>query len=269
VACSYFETKEVIPKEKIMLNQADQLFMDDKVSQALKIYLDVERQFPRSIYFLSARLGEADCYYRQNSFSLAEETYKDVYQRSLGKNSKLNTTAAFKLSFIYELLNDDVRAIAFALESNKNSRDLTENIQYAELPARLSMLYSKMGKSEEAKAYLYQAEKGVSRLKKGEMGGNKEWFAKMYLEMGKVSTYQLNANNFIYIVEGQKNNQKFLINVLDYNIPKYSKVAQDTLIQTYKDLWTLVMTLPEVKSKDAISMNERKNLQMKMANSFA
>lgn len=256
-ACSLFRKNEEIPPDLALMDKADYLFLEGKYSESLYLYIDVQQKYPTSKYLLASKLGEADCYLKKNLFDMANTTYLHVYQNARHVDQqKLKALATYKLSFTSEALKDDVRALAFSLEAYEQSAQLPDSLRFAEIPSRVSMLYSKLGKSNEAQKYLSIAEYGIEKLKKTKK--QKEWFAKIYLEMGRVSINQLNEDNFNNFILGLQNNQKFLIKSMDLDVMPYSKESQSILLNAYKDLWNIIVTLPDSKKQSSESALKRK-----------
>lgn len=140
----------------------------------------------------------------------------------------------------------------------------------AEIPSRIAMIYAKESNSAEAARWLVQAEKGLKQVFDSHNGPlTDNWLAKIYFNMGSISTNQLSADNILAIIQGQLTVQKYLIRSLQFNDETWSTRAQLKLQKIYLDLWTSIDGLVEPSGYDAlVAAKIKRDEQLRLAVPF-
>lgn len=226
---------------------------------SLLLFKEFQNIHPQSKFRQSARLGEAKSLEGLARWNEAVAIYNDIYLKTSKYQRDIAALAMYNLSFSYEALGDDTKAITALLDAKKSGEYLEPEVVWAEIPARLAMLYGKFDRSEEARNYFIEAEIGIKKVIEKKRGSlDQEWLVKTYYQMGSVSTNQLSSDNFAQVVQGQKYVQGYLIKALEYPNSTWGQRSLAQLKETYNNL------LSATKSVDAgvsgnLSLQETKN----------
>lgn len=249
-SCSLFQKKEVPVKpstlaaEEAHITNSEILLGKERYEEARILFKEFQGLYPQSVYFESARLGEAQSLEGLEKWSEAAELDRDIANKTRRTRPQIAAQAYYRMSFALEALGDDSKAVAALLDAKSLSEYLAPEIALAEIPARLATIYGRQGRDSEAVAYLNEAEKGLAtvREQKGKDVKN-SWLTKTYMQMGSVSTNQLSADTYLAFLEGQILVQGYLIKALSLNDAEWSPKALNRLKETFRDLYTQVEAL--------------------------
>lgn len=222
------------------LSGAEQALSAGRFEESLRAYRQFQSDFPQSIFFQSARLGEAESLEGQGRYQEAVELNREIYLKTLRYQPEIAAQALYRSGFCYEAMGDDVKAVAAFLDAYKLKEHLPLEVAMAEIPAKLSSIYARQSREKEARDYLNEAEKGLAKVRqeKGAQLGT-TWLARTYFQMGSVSTNQLTAESFGSFAQGQMWVQSYLIKAMKLEDPVWSLRAQQKLIETYRDLFNV------------------------------
>ncbi|MNJ91219.1 hypothetical protein D3C87_88660 [compost metagenome] len=225
-------------KEQREFDSAEAQLANARYQDSYKLFTEFQTRHPQSVLLQSARLGEAKSLEGLSKWSEAIQIYNDIYKKTLRYQGDIAARAMYNMSFAYEALGDDMRTVTTLLDAQKLSRFLPPEVAYAEIPARLSMVYGKFERQPEAQAYFMEAEKGLRKVLDSKRDTpDKSWLAKTYFQMGSVSTNQLSAENFPQVALGQKQVQVYLMKSIELNDPVWSARSLSHLKNTYRDLF--------------------------------
>ena len=245
LGCSSFQVRSeegALQNQKLIeereLQTADGLIAQGQFSEAQKLFKEFQERYPQSIYFQASRLGEAQALQGQAKWIEAVAIERDVYLKTKNLQPDIAALAQYRMSFAYEALGDEQKTVASLLDAKNLANALPKEVAWAEIPARLASVYSRLGREKEAVQYLNEAEKGIAKIRQEEVTTplRKGWLAKTYVQMGTASTNQLSVDNFESFVNGQKLVQVYLIKAMELNDPVWSPQALKQLKGTYQDL---------------------------------
>lgn len=228
-----------------------------KFQDSFLLFKEFQNHHPQSLLFQGARLGEARSLEGTGKWDESIAVLNDVYQKTVQYQPEIAAQAMYSMSFAYEAIGDDLKTVTTLLDTKKLGKYLPPEVTYAEIPARLAMVYGKFGRTPEAQSYLMDAERGlekVSELKQKSL--DKSWLAKTYFQMGSLSTNQLSAENFEQVALGLKQVQVYLLRAIEVNDPQWSPRALNHTKETYRDLLT---TMKSVDSTDP-SRRDQQNM---------
>lgn len=243
---SRWEDPAVKAAEQAQISSAQKVLDGGNFEGARKQFQEFQEKNRQSIFIQAARLGEAQALAGLGKYQEAVDIYRDVYLKTLKAQPEIAAQALYSISFSYEALGDDLKAMAALLDAHKMGEFLPIEIEKAEIPARLAGMYGRLERDQDAIAYLNKTEIGIEKVmaEKGPKVKN-DWLAKTYVQMGSVSTNQLSSDNFNAFIQGQKWVQVYLIKALRVNDPTWSLRAQEKLQTTYRDLYKLLETVPD------------------------
>lgn len=227
--------------EESELINAEKVLSRGRFEEARILFRDFSARKPQSIFYQSAKMGEAQALLGMGQPQESADMYREIYLRTLKEQPNIAAMALFNMSFAYESLGDDLKTVAALLDAKRMADNLPLETASAEIPARLAAVYGRQGRENEARTYLAEADKGIGRVM--ETKGSqlqKDWLAKTYFQMGSVSTNQLSADNFSDFVQGQKWVQVYLIKALKLEDPIWSQRSLEKLQEVYRDLYTQV-----------------------------
>ncbi|MBK9324511.1 MAG: hypothetical protein IPM97_16475 [Bdellovibrionaceae bacterium] len=274
LSCSLLQRQET----NLAVRDPEQLEMQ-KIEGALKagLYQEVvlltesfQSEYPYSLRLQRARYYRASALEGLERWSEASAIYQIISKFSGQHQPEISALSVYRLSFVYEALGDDQRVLTTLLEAREYQDHLPAEIVVAEIPSRIAMIYAKESNSAEAARWLVQAEKGLKQvfdIHNGPLTDN--WLAKIYFNMGSISTNQLSADNILAIIQGQLTVQKYLIRSLQFNDETWSARAQLKLQKIYLDLWTSIDGLVEPSGYDAlVAAKIKRDEQLRLAVPF-
>ncbi|NUN04189.1 MAG: hypothetical protein HUU57_00385 [Bdellovibrio sp.] len=227
------EESEIINAEKVLSR--------GRFEEARILYRDFSARKPQSVFYQSAKMGEAQALLGIGQPQESADLYREVYLKTLKEQPRIAAMALFNMSFAYEALGDDLKTVAALLDAKRMADNLPLETAYAEIPARLAAVYGRQGRDNEARLYLAEADKGIVKVMEAKGSQlQKEWLAKTYFQMGSVSTNQLSADSFGDFVQGQRWVQVYLIKALKLADPIWSQRSLEKLQEVYRDLYTHV-----------------------------
>lgn len=237
--------------EERELQAADDLIARGQFAEAQKLFKDFQGRYPQSMYFQASRLGEAQALQGQGKWVEAVNIERDVFLKTKNLQPDIAALAQYRMSFAYEALGDDQKTVASLLDAKSLGSALPKAVVWAEVPARLASVYSRLGREKEAIQYLNEAEKGIAKLREEQSVTSlrKDWLAKTYVQMGTASTNQLSVDNFESFVNGQKLVQVYLLKAMELDDPVWSPQALKQLKATYQDLYVQVEAVRENRSQ--------------------
>lgn len=248
------------------LNQAQMLLLAGKHDEAIKAFTDFQTKNPNSAFFQSANLGVAQSFEFKGQWTEAIGVYKKVVESTQSTQPVLASYALYRLSFCYEALGQDDKAIATLIDARNRGSKLDPKITLAAIPARLSAAYNRVQRPTESVLELRSAQKGIEQLIKQYQGqSDQAWLGETYLEMGRLSTNQLSFDNLESVTNTLRTTQAFMVKAMELNILPYSKMANEALQENYRDLWNLTMQIPLEASLDeaaAAHAQSRKQVQV-------
>jgi tetratricopeptide (TPR) repeat protein len=227
---------------------------------SLKLFVEFQAKHRSSKFFMAARLGEAQSLEGLESWSEALEIYRSIHDATVLLQPKIATFALYRMSFCYEALGDDVKAVATLRDSLNRKKYLSDEVSQAEAPARLAMLYSKSENPEEANRYIEVAQKGLNGLQ-GRRDISPLVLAKACFQMGSISHNQISSENFLQAVAGQKAVQRYLLKSINLNVAPWSGQSAEKLKKNYRDIWNTLIEMPGVEGVDAEALT-RKNQEL-------
>ena len=220
---------------------------------------------PEAVQYLQTlNLMAGDCELQSEQYGIAEKNLREVTSFALGNQPKLAAQAYLLLSYVYEGLGDDSKALSAALDAERLSSFLSVPSRLAEVPARLAMLYSQMNDLTQAALYLTKADEGVRVLKtqNPQILGSIFW-AQIYYQMGFKSLEQIDDQSISASIQGLMAIQKYSLKSLEFDDPTWSKRAFQQLQKNYLTLWNLIEKSPlqssPLWSADEFKMKERKS----------
>lgn len=249
--CAFFTSRiesasEVNETEKNEILNSEKLLSEGRFEEAKASYSLFQNRHPHSQFFQSARLGEAQAQQGLGHYKEAADLYREVNLATIEYQPEIAALASYQMSYAYEALGEDHKAVAALLDAQRLADHLPAPIALAEIPARLAAAHGRQGHDEEAVKYINEADRGILKINT-EIGLKlkKDWLGKTYVQMGIASTNQLSPESFDDFVAGQKWVQIYLIKAMRLNDSTWSARAQGMLQETYRDLYTQLMSVKD------------------------
>lgn len=249
----------------------EQQMQKQKFETVLNLAGQFKSDYPYSLKLQRVRFLEANALEEVGRWTEAAATYKAISVFSEKNQPEISAMSIYRLSYVYEALGDDQRVITTLFEAAKYHQYLPIEVVQAEIPSRLAMVYAKQNNGKEAQKWLGEADAGLKRTLEGRTEPlTGEWLAKLYYNMGSISTEQLSMENILTIIQGQGAVQKYLIRSLQYDDPVWSAKALAKLKSTYLNLWKAIETYPEPSGYEPIvAQKMKKDAQIQLAGPFA
>lgn len=172
----------------------------------------------------------------------ALEQYKKLSDYRFSNNERIKAQATYRQAFCYEEQGQDVQALSLLLSLVEQKQHLDAELALAELPARISATYTRLGEEQEAQNYLIQAEQGITQLidRNNDKEEQKRWLSYTFLQMGTLSVGQIHWTNFQKLQQAWSETQKYLVRSIELNDPTWSAKAEQELVQTYERFWNYI-----------------------------
>lgn len=247
---------EINPEERDF-RSTQELLDAHKPDQAEIAFQSFQESYPQSRYVMLARLGVAQSLEAQEKWSEALVAYQKIHKLTLNEQPEIAVRALYRMSFCYEALGEDDRALAGLLDSYRRRSLLPEEVAKAEIPARLAMFYEKVQNRAEAEKYIAIAQKGISTLQ-GRPELSSEILAKAYFQMGAVSLNQISASNFSSVVRAMRVVQVYPIRAIALKASPWSEDSLVILKRNYRNLWNTLLDMPGLSGVDEESIQRAK-----------
>lgn len=165
--------------------------------------------------------------------------FRKAVDSSRRKFKRVESQSLYKLSLMYECLNQDTKTIASLLEARKRGTVLTYEIRHAEIPARLASAYARIGNRKKALEYFTVASKALKTIVAKQDGHKQsETLGRTLYFMGQLSPSQREArvptNTYL---QGLSIQQPHLLQAIELGHPVWSKRALADLSLAYDNLW--------------------------------
>lgn len=243
-SCSMFGPRAEPPSERAdreTVARASALRESGQPAQAHQALSEFLSANPNSSYLQAARLEEARCLEDLGRAAEAGVIYRDVREKTLGREPRLAAQAEWRLSFTAEAGGEDLKAFSHLLSAERLKENLPESTAKAEVPARKAQLLQKLGRDEDAAKAVTEAERGLRELLAGPKAKpDDEWMANLYLEMGRSLARSVDAANFAGYLKAQKNSQVYLIKAMSYRDAPAAPKAFEILRANYGEFWNFI-----------------------------
>lgn len=169
----------------------------------------------------------------------AADRYRQLVRSSAGKFQRIEAMALFRASLMYECLGQDVKAVTSLLDVRKRRAHLPPETIEAEIPARLSAAYSRLGNRKRALYYLTLASRGLKKIVAQEHGAKQlNLLGQTLYLMGKLNEGQRRAegDGLIYL-QGISFQQPYLLQAAELDHEKWTELAAADLEQAYQNIW--------------------------------
>ncbi|RYZ79819.1 MAG: tetratricopeptide repeat protein [Proteobacteria bacterium] len=262
---------EMVDPEKREIASIEQLLQKGQYTQVIAAADAFQSRNPFSMKIQKARYYKGNALEELERYAEAAEVYRIISLFSERNQPEISALAVYRLSFVYEAQGDDQRVLTTLLEARQYQTYLPTEVSLAEIPSRISMIYAKENNPEQARRWLAEAETGLAKLLVNRREPlTSDWLAKIYYNMGSVSTSQLSRENVLTIIQGQRAVQKFMLRSMQYEDPEWSSKAEKRLQTTYTDIWNLIENLPETVGVEAIvAAKMKREQQVQLAEPFS
>jgi tetratricopeptide (TPR) repeat protein len=270
ISCSTAKiTGELSENEKELqeneLNTAQVEFEQDHFAISLAKYREFKKKHVGSPYFFRAQIGESKALEGLGQWQEAILVLRQAVEVTRQHQPELAALSLYELSFCYEAVGDEVKTMASLMDAASFAKYLPPEIQKAEIPARLAASHHRMGHHAEAQQYLQKAEAGLIELRASETISS-ETIARTYFQMGLLSTRQVSFENFKAVTDTLRAVQIFSLHAIEADDAKWSPLAAETLLGTYKDLKKIITEIPIQKAMDsAVAIREQRASQAQLS----
>jgi tetratricopeptide (TPR) repeat protein len=245
------------------LAKADKQYESAEYSMAQELYKAFKEKNPYSPFFQRAQLGEAQSLEKLGEWSQAAALFREMIEATRVTQPEIAAEALYQSSYCYEALGDEGRVFAVLEDALRMKDSLRPEVALAEIPARMAASYNRTGRFAEARKSLLEAEAGIQRLRATQGDRLQDsYLAKIYSQMGKLSTNQLATENFLSNLETLKSVQGFSQRSIELGNAVYSKQALESLKGNYRDFYLLIQQVGYNKALD-IGAAKREQIERK------
>lgn len=217
-------------------------FESGSFDTALEAFQSFEKKYPQTIAGFEARTGRARSLEALGRVNEALELYLDLSSGRLSSQAEWSAQAFYFQAGVYETIGNETQMLASLLDADRRKEFLPIEIKEAALPARLATAYLKAGDYDLARKKQSEARIGIKKLRA--TGRAQEQIAKIYYEMGGLSTEQLSVENFEFNLEGLELVQEFLLGAIELDRPPWAEKALAAYQSHIGHFWNLAMNPP-------------------------
>ncbi len=196
-----------------------------------------ESQFSKpenQIYLYEGLLLKAETLERWGQFSEAKDLLLDLRERSENRYPALYERCNLALVRAFEGLQSDDEAIALLLQLLKNRPTANSLFYDVEAPAKLSMIYQKMGQTALALQYQTGATRKLTDLLEVGQIDKRVVLPRIYFQMGSVVLREIDSESFMANIRALENSQYFLLKSIELEDPHWSERARQRLQDNYQ-----------------------------------
>ncbi len=231
-----------------------QLLAAKKYEDALETLQKFLNDFGSTRWSQAAVINSGRALEGLNRWSEALQKYKEAVQSTQTRAPRLQAYALYRASYCYEALGDDQLTIAALLDLLQPNRAkyLNHEMTEAEVPGRLAAAYARVGATREANAFYARAEGAVQKMKASSHGKYPEWLGETLYRMGKVPTELVSWESAAKVLRELEKTQKFALEAAALDQDPWSHEASQSLIGSYRDLFTVLQIPPYPKLDDLV-----------------
>ncbi len=204
-----------------------------------------DRQFSKTenqIYLYEGLLLKAETLGRWGNFAEEKALLLDLRERSENRYPSLYERSNLALVAANEGLQEDDEGIALLLQLVKTKPQTASLFYDVEAPAKLSMLYQKLGQTELALKYQRKATNKLAEwIDQGRID-KKNLLPRLYFQMGAVILQSVDKDNFQAQVRTLENSQFYLLKSIELEEPYWSRRARQQLVENYRVLVQFIQT---------------------------
>ncbi len=267
LSCQTAQVVRVDPEQQQIpsLQQLRSLYDQAQYQQLIDDSQKFQKDFPYSIFDSQVDILRAQGFIGLENYSSAESLLRGVIEKEISIHPALAAEAMFQLSYCYEALGDKIRWRAIMRDLLKYREFLSLERKIAEYPARMASLSLLMGQLQESEVWLKEAERGVFQMRSQVTQVNKDWFARIYFQMGQIYWNSYDPARIEKLIDGLKIGQIFLIKSMEYNSSVWSEKSLEKLQSIYRDAWnwTMEMNLNDPSTDMAIAVRKKNQVQRK------
>lgn len=237
---------------------------EEKPAEAARIFEKVLSKNPATefdfvlLYNLgAARESMKDC-------RTAAEHYREVARGSAKKFLRIEAMALFRLSYTYECMGQDDKALVSLLDTRRRAKALQEDVAKSELPARIAAAYARSGNRVEAEKYFKEALNGVKYLQNKYKSSRvlADTLAQTLFYMGSSHVGEAEfLKNPIAQIKALELMQLYLLQAAELSSARWSGKAVDEILTNYARVWRFTEKLDGVETSDAaIRMRQKRQL---------
>lgn len=180
----------------------------------------------------------------------ALDIYQQIIDQSVERQMSFVALASYRRAYCYEILLENEKALAALGDALRLQNYLPLEITLAEIPARMASLHARFHQNSLSDYYTVRAERGLQRLNALKKNSNPEWIGKSLLNMGGVILTQVDTESFKQNILTLIRNQRYLIQAVELNHPRWSLEAQKNLLSSYSNLWSFIINYKPISTTD-------------------
>lgn len=234
-------------QEQSLKPAQDKLALMD-FKEAILMYTAFQKKYPSGYYYQMASLGLAQAWEGLGDWQKSAEIYREVVSATRGSQPVIAAQALYLSSFSYEAIGDETRVLSSLKDAEVLAEYLTDEQRLAELPARLSAFYQRVGQTKEAQKYLVLAEHGLRQLQARQTATDPVWLSKTLFMMGQFQINQVSHENLQSHIDTLSPLQVFLLRSVESGGVPWAKLAKESLMQAYLSIWNTVQAYPATQS---------------------
>lgn len=188
-------------------------------------------------------------------YKKAVSRYREVVNKSMGRQKSLEAQALIRMSYVYEYLNDDSKVVASLFSARKFESQLPRHVVLAEIPARLAAAYARQGNQAMAQRFFIEAQDGLKSVNLNVRDGDKkrELLSKTLYHMGNLKRQKVETissenfiNSLIYL-------QNYLLLSVELDVIGWSRRSAKEILNAYDQIYSVIQTNTKKYSNEKLS----------------
>jgi predicted negative regulator of RcsB-dependent stress response len=233
---------------EVILSSEKNIDREDYASAEISL-AQFQQDFPHSVFAKRVRLDSARTQMGLGNYHEALQILQDLLQENIGKDKEAVALCTFYSAEAYLHLGEETKAMAALLDAEGMSESLPPEIAAAELPAKLGVSYRAEENWEKAREYFRRAQSGAERVYSDTTPQQSSKKAFLYFTMGQFSA-QSAAGEPVKNLEVLEGLQIFSLRAMEIQDAVWSQRAQKDLMQSYINIWNLIMAKPENRAQN-------------------
>lgn len=227
------------PKENVGFEKGMSALESEDYQEAARIFDRLLVQKPATEFDLVTLYNSGAAYEGLGNCPKAAERYRELVRSFPNKFPRIEGQALFRLSLMYECMNQDNKAITALLDARKRGVGLPAETLKAEIPARLAAAYARLGNRDKALSYFKQASQGLKTVITSSGGRvERDLLGKTLFLMGQLNPAQRRAEGSPTVfMQSLSMQQPYLLQAVELGHPTWSKRSSEDLNLAYSNFW--------------------------------
>lgn len=273
-SCAHFAKQndkkfEPTSEEVSLYHSASNALEEKNIIIAESLFNKLLALYPNSQYKSASELGLALIRIENDDCPGAITILDKVIASTRQTSKEISGRGIYARGLCFFSQNKDEKYLASLLEAQAILDKLLPELSYVEIPAKLAAYYSAKGEEKLSKTYLDQVDHGIRYLEaQPNRPLDKAWLAKIYFNVGTLTTQKLNSDNFELQLKSFSILSRYLIKSVALDATPWSKKSKDLFLYTLDQYWIIINSATSSKSNDEAVKKQSDEQMLSKLNHF-